>query len=77
MLFSKKFLAELENLTESARNIFENEKLNRYILKYDELLVSKNDLSKTLAENYSLVASDYIFAENEIKSSFKPIPSYL
>ena len=46
MLFSKKFLAELENQTESARNIFENEKLNRYILKYDELLVSKNDLSK-------------------------------
>ena len=71
----KNILEELENQTESAKNIYENEKLNRYILKYDELLVSKNDLSKTLAENYSLVASDYIYAENEIKSSFKPLPS--
>ncbi len=71
----KDIFTEFEEQYKNVGSIYESEKLNKYLLKPDDLLISKDHLYKIVHENYFLLATDYSSSDRIIKSSYTTLPS--
>ena len=71
----KEPLSEFNGYYEYTSNIYENEKINRYLLHPDELLIEKEDLEMILENNYFYIASDLIEGEVRKHSEYSAIPN--
>jgi len=67
--------SELNDHYEYLCNIYENEKINRYLIRPDELLIEKDDLEKIVKNNYLYISSDSIDDEVKRHSGYSTIPN--
>ena len=71
----KDFLSEFNDHHAYLSKIYNGEKINRYLLHPDELLINKEDLEKIVRNNYLYIASDSIKGEVKRHSGYSAIPS--
>ena len=66
---------EYEEQLESLKNTYDQESINRYILKPEDLIISPDTLNDIMTRNYFYLAANSVTKSPSIKSNYSPLPS--